>query len=180
MSGAEHIYFYSQRTEDGRIAIGGRGKPYSWGSQLDDNGRLNQGTQDQLQGILRNLFPDAAFEFEHAWCGVLGVTRDWSPFVSVDRQSKVIQAGGYAGQGVTAAYVAAKTVADFVLERDTELTNSVWVRNRPRKWEPEPLRWLGANAVQKLYQTADQIEKRRGGPKTSKVAEFAHRVAGRV
>lgn len=180
MSGADHVYFYSQRTEDGRIAIGGRGKPYRWGSAMDDDGRLNVRTQTQLMEILGNLFPAVSFEFEHAWCGVLGVTRDWSPFISRDNSSGVIEAGGYAGQGVTAAYVAGKTIADLVSGADTELTRSVWVRDRPRKWEPEPLRWIGSHAVQKLYQTADVIERRRGGPKTSVVAAFANRVSGRV
>lgn len=180
MSGADHVYFYSQRTDDGRIAIGGRGKPYRWGSAIDDDGRLNKGTQEQLMSILGNLFPAASFEYEHAWCGVLGVTRDWSPFISTDSSSGVIEVGGYAGQGVTASYVAGKTIADLVAEADTELARSVWVRRRPRKWEPEPLRWIGSHAVQKLYQAADVIEKRRGGPKTSVVAGFANRVSGRV
>ena len=40
---AAHAYLYAQRTADGRIALGGRGVPYRFGSRIDDRGR----TQDQ-------------------------------------------------------------------------------------------------------------------------------------
>ena len=103
LSGAQHTYFYSQRTVDGRIAIGGRGLPYRFDSRVDRNGILNRFTINQLEGILAGLFPGVRMSTAHAWCGVLGVPRDWSPSVSYDRFTGCGFAGGYAGQGVTAA-----------------------------------------------------------------------------
>ena len=35
-----HVYSYSQRTADGRIAIGGRGVPYRFGSGVDAERRV--------------------------------------------------------------------------------------------------------------------------------------------
>ncbi|WGW11458.1 FAD-dependent oxidoreductase [Saxibacter everestensis] len=179
MSGAQHMYFYSQRTADGRIALGGRGMPYRFGSRLDENGRLDRRTQRQLTSTLRGLFPQVALEFEHSWCGVLGVTRDWSPFLDVQRVQKLTRVGGYAGQGVTSAYVAGRSVTDLLLDRDTELTRSSWVRPLPGKWEPEPVRWIGSNAMYGMYRVADRIERRRGGPETSIVGTVANKLAGR-
>ncbi len=37
---------------------------------------------------------------DHAWCGVLGVPRDWCTTVGLDRKSGIAWAGGYVGLGV--------------------------------------------------------------------------------
>ncbi|WP_029090159.1 NAD(P)/FAD-dependent oxidoreductase [Brevibacterium album] len=179
MSGAQHMYFYSQRTADGRIALGGRGVPYFWNSDLDRNGELDRGTIAQLTETVQSLFPAVPMTFAHAWRGVLGVPRDWSPFVHLDRTRRLVRVGGYAGQGVTAAYVAGRIVADLLSCRPSELSRSAWVRALPRKWEPEPLRWVGSRAVQSLYHVADSVERRRGGPRTSVFGTAGDLISGR-
>ena len=62
---------------------------------------------------------------------------------------------------------------------DTEERAIPWIRQRPRKWEPEPLRWLGATALYRAYGLADRHEARRGGSTTSPIARIADRLAGR-
>jgi hypothetical protein len=37
-----------------------------------------------------------------------------------------------------------------------------WVDRAPRRWEPEPLRWLGIRGTYALYRRADAYEHRRG------------------
>jgi glycine/D-amino acid oxidase-like deaminating enzyme len=179
VGGAAHTFFYAQRTADGRIAIGGRGKPYRFGSALDVNGQVDDATAAALIAALRDLFPQVSIEPAHAWCGVLGVSRDWSPYVDVDADAKVIRVGGYAGQGLTAAYVGGRLVADLVAQRDTERTRLPWVRPRPRRWEPEPLRWIGANGLYKAYSLADRMEARSKSGQTAWPARIADRIAGR-
>ena len=83
-----------------------------------------------------------------AWTGVFGVARDWAAAVHCDRDSGLCWAGGYAGEGVAAANLAARTLRDLILDRDTELARLPWVGHHARGWEPEPLRWL---AVQTVY-----------------------------
>src|SRR6185436_13523974 len=51
-----HAYMYAQRTADGRIALGGRGVPYRFGSRTDRDGRTQDATIAQLVGILRDMF----------------------------------------------------------------------------------------------------------------------------
>lgn len=179
LSAAQHMYVYAQRTRDGRIALGGRGRPYAWGSGTDRNGVLDAGTIRQLQAATQGLFPQVPMTFDHAWCGVLGVPRDWSPFIDVDRARRLTMVGGYVGQGVTAAYLAGRTVADLLTEQASELMTSTWVRPVPRNWEPEPLRWIGSNAVQKLYQLADRDERRRDRPRTSAFGTLGNVISGR-
>ncbi len=89
LSGSAHTFFYAQRTADDRIAIGGRGKPYRFGSATDKDGQVYQQTVEALDAALRELFPGISFELAHAWCGVIGVSRDWSPFVEVDEAAQV-------------------------------------------------------------------------------------------
>ena len=84
-----HAYMYAQRTADGRIALGGRGVPYRFGSAVDHRGATSPATVVALGQVLRRMFPAAASaRIEHAWCGVLGVPRDWCASVSYDPASR--------------------------------------------------------------------------------------------
>jgi glycine/D-amino acid oxidase-like deaminating enzyme len=173
-----HLFCYAQRTEDGRIALGGRGIPYRFGSRIDARGRTPWRNLASLWAVLGRYFPDAvaAAGPAHVWCGVLGVPRDWCPTVHLDRRTGLGHAGGYAGHGLTMANVAARALADLVLERRTELTGLPIVTDRVRRWEPEPLRWLGVRTVYGLYRAADRHE--RGRARTSPLARAAGLISG--
>ncbi|WP_262851224.1 NAD(P)/FAD-dependent oxidoreductase [Mumia quercus] len=174
-----HAYMYAQRTADGRIAIGGRGVPYRYGSRTDHDGATQQATIDSLRAILAQRFPQAAgARLDHAWAGVLGVPRDWCATVTLDRTTGLAAAGGYTGHGVTTTNLAGRTLRDLVLGETTALTALPWVGHRTRKWEPEPLRWLGVQAMYAAYRAADRREDTRGG-RTSWIARVADVVSGR-
>jgi glycine/D-amino acid oxidase-like deaminating enzyme len=176
---ASHGYSYAQRTREGRIAMGGRGVPYRFGSRTDASGRTQPETVRQLHDILRRLLPQAAgAAIDHAWCGVLGVPRDWAPTIGFDRKAGLAWAGGYVGTGVSTSNLAGRTLADLILGRDTGLTRLPWVGRRVREWEPEPLRWLGVHAMYQLYGWADRREAR-GGERTSRLATLGDRLTGR-
>ncbi len=173
-----YAYTYSQRTADGRIAIGGRGVPYRFASRTDREGPVPTKTVRELRERLGALFPDVrSVGVERAWHGVLGVSRDWCPTVSFDRRSGIGFAGGYAGEGVAASNLAARTLRDLVLGRDTALARLPWVETAPRRWEPEPLRFLGARGVYALYRRADRQEERTDRP--ARIAALAELIAGR-
>ncbi|TGV78964.1 FAD-dependent oxidoreductase, partial [Mesorhizobium sp. M00.F.Ca.ET.149.01.1.1] len=85
LGNAAHAYCYAQRTREGRITMGGRGVPYRYGSCTDINGQTQQATIDQLHTILTTLLPQTTgCRIDHAWCGVLGVPRDWCTTVGLD------------------------------------------------------------------------------------------------
>ncbi|MFG3055841.1 NAD(P)/FAD-dependent oxidoreductase [Kitasatospora sp. NPDC048239] len=174
-----HAYMYAQRTADDRIALGGRGVPYRYGSRTDSDGTTQQATVRQLCEILDRFFPGAAgARIDHAWAGVLGVPRDWCATVELDRATGLGWAGGYVGSGVTTANLAGRTLRDLVLGRDTELTRLPWVGHTVRRWEPEPLRWLGVHALYAVYHAADRQEAG-GRATTSPLARLADRISGR-
>ncbi|MBZ9918245.1 MULTISPECIES: FAD-binding oxidoreductase [unclassified Mesorhizobium] len=175
---AAHTYCYAQRTREGRIAMGGRGVPYRFGSRTDTRGKTQQATIDQLHEILTRLLPQTkGVRLDHAWCGTLGVPRDWCTTCGFDRESGMGWAGGYVGLGVSSSNLSGRTLRDLVLGHDTELTRLPWVNRTVKKWEPEPLRWLGVHAMYQLYRIADRREAN-GLGRTSRLAAFADRLTG--
>ncbi|MER6674503.1 FAD-dependent oxidoreductase [Streptomyces sp. NPDC000983] len=180
-----HAYMYAQRTADGRIALGGRGVPYRFGSRTDNDGRTRPATVEALREILHGFFPSlAGVRVEHAWSGVLGVPRDWCATVTLDRSTGLGWAGGYVGSGVATANLAARTLRDLVQQDSgqggrTELTELPWVGHKVRRWEPEPLRWLGVQGMYAVYRAADRRETATHSAGSSRLARAADRVAGR-
>ncbi|MGW1889882.1 NAD(P)/FAD-dependent oxidoreductase [Streptomyces sp. NPDC002004] len=180
-----HAYMYAQRTADGRIALGGRGVPYRFGSRTDNDGSTQPETVEALRAILVRFFPTlAGVRIDHAWSGVLGVPRDWCATVTLDRATGLGWAGGYVGSGVATANLAARTLRDLVQQDSGQagpsgLTALPWVNHRVRKWEPEPLRWLGVHGMYATYRTADRHELSRPTTRDSRLAQLADRVAGR-
>jgi len=160
-----HLVIYGQRTADGRLAFGGRGAPYHFGSALRPTFDRDAHVHEALRRTLVDLFPgvgDAAVT--HRWGGPIGVPRDWHSSVGLDRRTGIAWAGGYVGDGVSTTNLAGRTLADLVTGRDTELVTLPWVGHRSPPWEPEPLRWLGVNAGLRGVQLADRTEERRGRP----------------
>jgi glycine/D-amino acid oxidase-like deaminating enzyme len=154
-----HAYMYAQRTADGRIALGGRGVPYRFGSGVDRLGQTDPATVAALTDVLLRMFPAAASAaIAHAWCGVLGVPRDWCATVTYNPASGLGWAGGYTGQGVAAANLAGRTLADLVMGEPSPLTALPWVGHRSRSWEPEPARWAGVQGLYALYRLSDRLE----------------------
>jgi glycine/D-amino acid oxidase-like deaminating enzyme len=160
-----HMIIYGQRTADGRIAFGGRGAPYHFGSTVRPDFDDVSSVHNLLRGTLTDLFPDLApGQITHAWGGPLGIPRDWHSSVGFDRSTGLAWAGGYVGDGVSTTNLAGRTLADLITGADTEITHLPWVNHHSRLWEPEPLRWLGVNAGLWTMKLADHSEARRGRP----------------
>jgi len=178
ISDAAHVYVYLQRTADDRIAIGGRGVPYRFGSATDRAGETPLRTVAQLEKKLRGLFPlPTGTAIDHAWSGVIGVPRDWCVTVDADPQTGLAWAGGYVGQGVAAANLAGRILRDLILGRESDLTTLPWVGRRSRRWEPEPIRFASIRGIYALYRRADAHEARVGRP--SWLGRTTDRISGR-
>jgi len=164
-SDKRHLRIYGQRTADGRIAFGGRGAPYHLASRVRPSFDLDPRVHAMLRRVLRDLLPglDGA-SFTHAWGGNLGIPRDWYPSLSYDRATGLAYAGGYVGDGVATANLAGRTLADLITARESDLLSLPWLSRQSPNWEPEPLRWIGINAVTALFAAADRIEARTGRP----------------
>ncbi|WP_419945782.1 NAD(P)/FAD-dependent oxidoreductase [Candidatus Poriferisodalis sp.] len=154
---------YGQRTVDNRIAFGATGVPYSFGSRIAPSAEVHLGMHRRIWRVLADMLPQVAdARITHRWGGVLGIPRNWLPGVRFDPRTGEGVLGGYVGEGVAASNLAGRTMADLVCERATERTSLPWAGVRARRWEPEPLRWLGVRAGRALLGMADHREMRTG------------------
>jgi glycine/D-amino acid oxidase-like deaminating enzyme len=160
-----HVIIYGQRTADDRLAFGGRGAPYHFGSRVRASYDREPAVFAELWRVLRAMFPAvASAAVTHTWGGPLGVSRDWFASVGLDRDTGLAWAGGYVGDGVGTSNLAGRTLADLILRRDTELVRLPWVGHRSPRWEPEPMRWLEVNLGLRVMASADREEERSGEP----------------
>ena len=168
-----HVVIYGQRTADGRFAFGGRGSRYQWASRVHPSMDVNRKTHTYLVATLTDFFPQLRdVRITHTWGGALGVPRDYFP--SVRFADGIGTAGGYVGDGVASSALAGATMADLILGVSNERTALPWVNRRSRYWEPEPLRWIAANAMVTGLQFADREEARTGKP--SRIADALYRL----
>ncbi|HEY7013603.1 MAG TPA: FAD-binding oxidoreductase [Streptosporangiaceae bacterium] len=164
-SDLRHLIIYGQRTADGRLAFGGRGAPYHFGSAVRPSFDRVPAVFAALRHTLADLFPALGeVRVTHAWGGPIGVPRDWCASAGLDRTTGLGWAGGYVGDGVATTNLAGRTLADLVTGADTEITRLPWVGHRSPQWEPEPLRWLGVNTGLQTMGWADREEARTGHP----------------
>jgi glycine/D-amino acid oxidase-like deaminating enzyme len=150
------ITTYGQRTADGRIAFGGLAT-YRYGSRIEPSFPDSHPNFRTLEGILRELVPalrDA--RITHHWGGALAIPRDWRPRVGLDRERGRAWIGGYVGEGVAAANLAGRTLAELIAGETTERTEMPFVAAPARAWEVEPLRYFAVRSVLELIGAADR------------------------
>mgnify|MGYP001827072765 CR=1 FL=1 len=160
----DHMTTYGQLTADQRIAFGCRGS-YHFGSRIRTDFEMADPEFEVVWNTLLKFFPSLSdSRYTHAWGGAMGVTRSMNPAVCFDRETRFGWAGGFFGNGVGACNLAGRTMADLILDRDTDRVHTPWVnpeheRELDKKlWEIEPVRWLGIRSRARLMQMADQAE----------------------
>ena len=172
-----HLVIYGQRTAEGRIAFGGRGAPYHFGSRIRADFDTDGAIHEHVRETLAELFPVLrGFQITHRWGGPLAIARDWHPSVGFDRTTGLGWAGGYVGDGVAVSNLAGRTLAALITGGDDETTKLCWVGHRSRRWEVEPLRWIGVNSALHAMASADRAEERSGRP--SRLAGAMSRLTG--
>lgn len=176
---AEHPFLHLQFTTDNRITIGGDDPrvPYRWRSMPNVDGPASPKVFDHYRRELVKLFPFLdGVAIADSWQGVFGTRRSWAPGVGLDSTTGIGYAGGYVGEGLAAANLAGRTLRDLILGRSTDLTALPWTNLRSRRWEPEPLRILGAGLIWGARAVGERLETRTG--KASALVSLGNRAAG--
>jgi glycine/D-amino acid oxidase-like deaminating enzyme len=155
-----HLIIYGQRTADNRVAFGGRGARYHWGSTIDGGYDRVPRVFDHLKAALLDLFPQLGeTAITHRWGGPLGVPRDWHAGAWFDPATGIGGAGGYVGDGLSTTNLAGRTLTDLLDGRASALTALPFSGHRSPNWEPEPLRFIGANLGMEAMRIADTEER---------------------
>ncbi len=176
-SDGRRLIVYGQRTADGRLAFGGRGAPYHFGSRISPEQDRDPAVHAALWRTLTDLFPAVAgAAVTHTWGGPLGIARDWWASCGLDPATGLAWSGGYVGDGVGTANLGGRTLSDLIRGESTELTDLPWVGHVSPSWEPEPLRWAATNLGLRVMTRADTVEERTGKP--SRMAGLFDRFLG--
>ena len=152
---------YGQRTADNRLIFGARGG-YQFAGKLRHDFDLTRSEIELRRYLFGELFPQLRnVQITHGWGGNLGMSRHFKPHMLCDQASGVALSGGYGGEGVGASNLGGRTLADLILQRDTERVRQPWViaqggLDALKAWEPEPCRWLGYNAIIRSFVHEDQ------------------------
>lgn len=156
---ARNMIIYAQLTQDNRIAFGGRGAPYHFGSRVKPEYDTHTEIHEKIIRSMRDVFKvSQELEITHRWGGPLGVPRNWRPSVNFDQRTGLGSLGGYVGDGVAASNLAARTLAHLIVDDKHPLTGLPWVNQPSRKWEIEPLRYIGINGLLKISESMDNYE----------------------
>ncbi|POA18391.1 FAD-dependent oxidoreductase [Pseudomonas sp. FW300-N1A1] len=152
---------YGQRSADNRLVFGARGG-YRFAGKLRHDFDLSEGEVQLRRYLFGELFPQLKdVNITHSWGGNLGMSRRFKPHMLCDQRSGIALSGGYGGEGVGASNLGGRTLADLILGHDTERVHQPWVipqggLDALKAWEPEPLRWLGYNAIIRSFIHEDQ------------------------
>jgi glycine/D-amino acid oxidase-like deaminating enzyme len=160
---ARNLIHYYRVTPDNRILMGGGPVGLSYGTDMERDGSLH--AWRHLEGHVAELFPSLkGVAVEHRWGGPFSVTLDLTPALGQLGDSRAIYSLGCIGHGVSMTHLNGRVIADLLLERQTELTETPFVNRRVLPWPPEPVRF-GVSAALRGYLQAEDWLHERGMPR---------------
>jgi glycine/D-amino acid oxidase-like deaminating enzyme len=147
------LLHYFRTTRDGRIAFGWGGGRLAYGGRLNGRIEVDRDTAAETRRHLLRTFP--ALEgraITHAWGGPIDVSPSHLPQIGTLPGAPVHFAFGFTGNGVGPTHLAGGTLASLALDRRDSYTRLPLVGAGPGAWvPPEPLAWLGGNAVRRAF-----------------------------
>jgi glycine/D-amino acid oxidase-like deaminating enzyme len=157
---ARNFVHYLRLTADQRIAIGGSDVSLTFGREMQ--GDLNPRVFADLERDVVRLFPALkGIRFADRWGGPVSVPIDMAPAIGFLGDRRAIYSLGCVGHGVSMAHLNGRTIADLILERDTDLTRVWFVGRRMIPWPPEPIRFIAGHAIRGYMRAEDWVYERK-------------------
>jgi len=156
---ARNLMHYFRLTSDNRVAMGGRDVSIAYGRDMDRD--LNQKVFRDLERDVIQLFPGLkGVQFVDRWGGPVSVPVDMVPAIGFVGDQRAVYSLGYLGHGVSMAQLNGRTIADLLLEKDTDLTQVWFVGRRTLPWPPEPVRFVVSQVIRGYLRVEDAIMER--------------------
>jgi glycine/D-amino acid oxidase-like deaminating enzyme len=153
---ARDLVHYYRLTADNRLLMGGSDVTVSYGADMDRD--LHEPTFRQLEKDVVDIFPPlAGVRFADRWGGPVSVPVDMAPALGYAGDKNVVYSLGCMGHGVSLTHLNGRTVADLVLERQTDLTSVFFVNRKTIPWPPEPLRLVLSKAILGYMHLEDRL-----------------------
>jgi glycine/D-amino acid oxidase-like deaminating enzyme len=139
---------YFRTTPDGRIAFGWGGGRIAMGARLHGYSELDADVISQAAAHLWDYFPALRHHpLTHAWGGPIDASPTHLPLVLPLRGGRAFAAAGYTGNGVGPSYMVGRTLASLALDRRDEPSRLAFVDPSLPRMPPEPLSWIGGEAI---------------------------------
>lgn len=139
---------YFRTTPDGRIAFGWGGGHIAIGARLHGRSELDASVASQAAARLWDYFPGLEGKVvTHAWGGPIDASPTHLPLVLPLRGNRAFAAAGYTGNGVGPSHMVARTLASLALDRRDAHSRLPFVDPSPPRVPPEPLHWIGGEAI---------------------------------
>ena len=174
---------YFRTTPDGRIAFGWGGGRIAAGARLGGRAEIDPETIAAAAGRLYEYFPalrepgdgrDAPARITHAWGGPIDVSPTHLPIVVPLSGGRAFAAAGYTGNGVGPSRMIGRVLASLALDGRDDHSRLPFVDPSPRRVPPEPLHWLGGEAIRRALGRREETELagRRPDPLTALVSRI--------
>jgi glycine/D-amino acid oxidase-like deaminating enzyme len=149
---------YFRTTPDGRIAFGFGAGRIALGGRLRGRAELDPEIAALAARQLRAYFPGLeGRELTHAWGGPIDVSPTHLPLV-LPLAGPTFLAAGYTGNGVGPSYMVGRALASLALDRRDEHSRLPFIDPAPQRVPPEPLHWLGGNAIRQAILSKEEAE----------------------
>jgi glycine/D-amino acid oxidase-like deaminating enzyme len=139
---------YFRTTPEGRILFGWGGGRIAMGARLHGRTELDAAAVADTAEHLHAVFPHlAGRRIEHAWGGPIDASPTHLPMVVPLPGGRAFAAAGYTGNGVGPSHMVGRTLASLALDRRDEPSCLAFVDPSPPRVPPEPLSWIGGEAI---------------------------------
>ena len=157
---ARNLIHYYRLSPDNRLVMGGGPVGLSYGADMNQD--VGAQAWRHLEHHIHLLFPALKdVKITHRWGGPFSVTLDLTPALGYLGDKRAVYSLGCIGHGVSMTHQNALTLADLLLERETENTACPFVNRRVIPWPPEPLRSAAALAIRAYLNIEDWVYERR-------------------
>jgi glycine/D-amino acid oxidase-like deaminating enzyme len=156
---ARNLVHYFRLTTDNRLAMGGSDISISFGRNMerDYSARIFA----DLERDIGRIFPVLkGVGIAFRWGGPVSVPLDMAPAIGFVGDRRAVYSLGCVGHGVSMAHLNGRTIADLILERESDLTAVWFVGRRTLPWPPEPLRFVASHAIRAYLRVEDALYER--------------------
>jgi glycine/D-amino acid oxidase-like deaminating enzyme len=155
------LLHYFRTTRDGRIAFGWGGGRIAMGARTKGRAEVDPDVAAAATEHLHDYFPSLrGRRITHAWGGPIDASPTHLPAVMTLPQRRAWAAAGYTGNGVGPSNMVGRTLASLALARDDDPAHLAFVDARTPRVPPEPLHWLGGEAIRLAILEKEEAEMR--------------------
>ena len=160
---------YYRTTRDGRIAFGKGTGALAFGTKIGQRFDFDDMDAEATEADFRRVYPMLRdVKIEHSWSGPIDRTYDSLPlFGALPKADHIVYGIGWSGNGVGPSRIGGRILSSLALGLKDEWSQCGLVERKPRRFPPEPFRYIGGNVVRSAVARKEKAEA--AGEKPSKL-----------